>query len=227
MNPSRSASGRSAMRLTTGSPRARTAAHRASPSSHEAPSGDGPHRGTTPGEHCVAHRAEQATVASVRFSITKDRDAPAARPMRSSTSSAASRQSAASRRRSAASATASSTAAWRTGSPVAVSTMSPSSRTVRDARAHTDRTPKGHMSCIGADQKIDMAGDGVVHGRAAAPIGHMDEPHARLLRQQRHGEVTDAAAADRGIADRLGLGSAAVITSPIVLNGFCGWVEIT
>jgi hypothetical protein len=57
-----------------------------------------------------------------------------------------------------------------------------------------------------ADEKVDVAGHGVVHGRPAAAIRHVDELHARLLREQRHGEVADAAATDRGIADRARLG---------------------
>src|SRR6476660_5731542 len=57
-----------------------------------------------------------------------------------------------------------------------------------------------------ADEEVDVAGDGVVHGRATAAIGHVDELGAGLLGQQGHGEVTDAAAADRGIADRARLG---------------------
>ena len=50
-----------------------------------------------------------------------------------------------------------------------------------------------------------MAGDGIVHGGTAAAIGHVDEPNPRLLRQQHHREVADAAAADRGIAHAIGL----------------------
>ena len=57
-----------------------------------------------------------------------------------------------------------------------------------------------------ADEQVDVAGNDVVHGRSAAAIGHVNEPHSRLFRQQRHGEVADAAAADRGVAHRVGLG---------------------
>ena len=57
-----------------------------------------------------------------------------------------------------------------------------------------------------ADEEVDMAGDRVVHGRTPAAIGHVDELNAGPFRQQRHGEVTDAAAADRAVADRAGLG---------------------
>ena len=46
-----------------------------------------------------------------------------------------------------------------------------------------------------------MAGDRIVHGRTAAAIGHMDELDARLLAQQHHGQMPDAAAADRRIGD--------------------------
>ena len=49
------------MRLTTGSPRARTAAHRASPSSQGPLEGRPPPRTHARGAPCVAHRAEQAT----------------------------------------------------------------------------------------------------------------------------------------------------------------------
>ena len=56
-----------------------------------------------------------------------------------------------------------------------------------------------------ADQKINVTRNRVVHGGTAATIGNVDERDARLLRQQDHGEMPDAAAANRCVSDRMRL----------------------
>ena len=44
-----------------------------------------------------------------------------------------------------------------------------------------------------------MASHGIVHRRTAATIGHMSKLDASALRQERHCEMSDTAAADRAV----------------------------
>src|SRR5262249_58186043 len=56
------------------------------------------------------------------------------------------------------------------------------------------------------DHQIEVTGDEIVGGGAAPAIGDVHEPHTRLLPQQFHGEVANAASSDRCIAHRPGSG---------------------
>src|SRR5262245_33177710 len=56
-----------------------------------------------------------------------------------------------------------------------------------------------HRQRGAADEKLYVASHGVVHRWTAAAIRHMGEFDAGALRQQRHREMSDAAAADRAV----------------------------
>ena len=55
-----------------------------------------------------------------------------------------------------------------------------------------------------AVDEVDVAGQRIVHRRRAAAIGDVRELDPGLLAEQRHGEMPDAAAADRAVADLAG-----------------------